>query len=76
MTMRTIRMDELAMAGVDAEGRYVVARDGDGELVGVSLAGTDEVLRDLDAVEAGDVVEVGSEEREVVEQVALCDRAG
>jgi hypothetical protein len=70
MAMRTIRLDEISLVGVDAEGRYAMAADADGELAGVSLAGEDEVVRDLSDIVVGCRVEVGTEECEVAPSAA------
>lgn len=63
--MKTIEISSIQMTGTDAQGKYAQA-EVDGDWVGVSLAGEDEVVRDLSEIGVGSMVEVGVEARRVV----------
>lgn len=58
--MRTISILDISLSGTDSQGKYATAEI-DGEVVGVSLVGNDECVRDLDDLEPGVQVEVGTE---------------
>lgn len=63
--MTTITKSEIELRGTDAMGKFAMVNVG-GEWVGVSIAGEDECVRDLDDIEVGMRVECGVEVFEVV----------